>query len=96
MLDNLLSNVVPHVLTRHIEISLHVEGVPDPLYGLWCAGRQPSPLDDSEADAAAYRDTSQVPGVQFREVGAFLRARFNARSEQPTFRTSGPMDATAA
>ena len=86
MLDNVLSHVLPHVLMQRTEISFHVQGVPDPLYGPWYA-RTLSPSDEAEAAIAAYQDTSRVPGAQLREVDAFLRARFNAHSERPTFRT---------
>ena len=86
MLDNVLSHVLPHVLMRRTEISFHVQGVLDPLYGPWYAGTL-SPSDEAEAAIAAYRDTPTVPGAQSRESNASLRARFNVRSERPTVRT---------
>ena len=68
MLGNVLSNVVPHFLTRHTAISCHVEGVPDPLYGPCYAGKQLSPSDDAETAVAAYLDISRVPCAQLREA----------------------------
>ena len=60
---NVLSHVLPHVLMRHTEISFHVQGVPDPLYGPWYAGTL-SPSDEAEAAIAACRDASRVPGAR--------------------------------
>ena len=89
MVRSVLSIILPHVLVRQAEIGFHVEGVPDPLYGPWYAGRQLSPCDDAETAVAAYRDTSRAPDAtqRFSEVEAFLRTRFNAHGERPCFRT---------
>ena len=85
-MDNVLSNVVPHVLSRHTEISFHAEGVPDPLYGPWYAGILQAG-DEAGAAVAALRDSAVVHQELFREVDAFLDFRFNTVGARPNFVT---------
>ena len=85
-MDSVLSNVVPHVLSRHTEISFHAEGVPDPLYGPWYAGTLQAD-DEASAAVAALRDSPVVHQELFREIDAFLDFRFNTVNARPNFVT---------
>ena len=81
-MDHVLSNVVPHVLSRHTEISFHAEGVPDPLYGPWYAGTLQAD-DEAGAAVAALGDSAVVHQELFRAVDDFLDSRFNAVNARP-------------
>ena len=71
---------------HHTEICFHAEGVPDPLYGPWCAGTWQSDDDASEAEDTL-RYSSVVHQELFREIDAFLDFRFNTVNNRPSFRT---------
>ena len=85
-MHNALSNVVPHVLSRHTEISFHAERVPDPLYGPWYSETWRC-NDEASATVDALRDSPVIHQELFREIDTFLDFRFNNVNNRPSFRT---------
>ena len=86
MLDCIVANVLPRLLSRRVEIVFHCDEVPAADHGGWRNSEVSSP-DTSETEARAYHDLRQISGAQLREVDVFLRMRFNFHEDRLTFTT---------
>ena len=85
MAEPSLSNILSHVLSRHVTINFHTQGVPDPLYGAWYHGWQP--FDEDEALHGPVTDRDRPPETFVRDVETRIQDLFNSHSERPAFQT---------
>ena len=75
MNELLLPDILSRVLTRHVTISFHIQGVPDPLYGPWYHSWQP--FDEDEATHGPITDRDRPPEMFIADVETRIQDLFN-------------------